>query len=103
MLQVYNITLSYGPRLVLDDVSFTLSRGEKAGLIGINGAGKSSLLKIVAGQLSQDAGLVLRPRTLGYLSQDVAHEDPVLAEGTVREYIFGGTGLDEAVRAYEAL
>src|SRR3989442_1152303 len=49
MLQVNNISLSYGPRLVLDDVSFTVAPGEKAGLIGVNGAGKSSLLKIVAG------------------------------------------------------
>ena len=103
MLQVSNITLSYGARLVLDDVSFTLSRGEKAGLIGINGAGKSSLLKIVAGYLSADEGTVVRPRTMGYLSQDVAHEDPVLAAGLVRDYIFGGSGLDEAVTVYEAL
>src|SRR5690242_15764179 len=103
MLQVYNISLSYGPRLVLDDVSFTLGQGEKAGLIGINGAGKSSLLKIVAGLLTPDGGKVLAPRTLGYLSQDVAHEDPVVADGTVRDYIFGGTGLDVAVHEYETL
>ena len=38
MLQVNNISLSYGPRLVLDDVSFTVAPGEKAGLIGVNGA-----------------------------------------------------------------
>jgi ATP-binding cassette subfamily F protein 3 len=103
MLQVSNVSLSYGPRLVLDDVSFTIGRGEKAGLIGINGAGKSSLLKIIAGHGSPDAGTVLLPRTVGYLSQDVAHEDPVAAGGTVRDYIFSGTGLDEAVREYEIL
>src|SRR6266699_3077448 len=45
MLQVNHIRLSYGPRLVLDDVSFTVAPGEKAGLIGVNGAGKSSLLE----------------------------------------------------------
>ncbi|MGI8586370.1 MAG: ABC-F family ATP-binding cassette domain-containing protein [Chloroflexia bacterium] len=103
MLQVSNITLSYGPRLILDDVSFTLGKGEKAGLIGINGAGKSSLLKIVADEMRPDAGSLLRPRTVGYLSQDVAHEESVVAEGTVRDYIFGGNGLDLAVRDYEAL
>ena len=45
MLQVNHIKLSYGARLILDDVSFTVAPGEKAGLIGVNGAGKSSLLK----------------------------------------------------------
>src|SRR5213596_2103703 len=88
MLQVNNISLSYGPRLVLDDVSFTVAPGEKAGLIGVNGAGKSSLLKIIAGLLDADGGTVMLPRTYGYLSQDVAHEDPVAGEGTVRDFIF---------------
>src|SRR5690349_11498314 len=103
MLQVSNVSLSYGPRLVLDDVSFTIGRGEKAGLIGINGAGKSSLLKIIAGHMSPDAGTVLLPRTVGYLSQDVAHETPVTGGGTVRDYIFSGTGLDATIADYEAL
>ena len=103
MLQVNHISLSYGPRLVLDDVSFTVAPGEKAGLIGVNGAGKSSLLKIVAGYQSADSGTVLLPRTVGYLAQDVAHETPVAGGGTVRDFIFSGTGLDEAVAAYEAL
>jgi ATPase subunit of ABC transporter with duplicated ATPase domains len=103
MLQVTNLTLTYGPRLILDDVSCTVSAGEKAGLIGINGAGKSSLLKIVAGLLTPDEGTVTRPRTWGYLSQDVAHEDSIAADSTVRDYIFGGSGLAEAIHAYDAL
>ncbi len=73
MLQVNHIHLSYGPRLILDDVSFTVAPGEKAGLIGVNGAGKSSLVKIIAGLQEADAGKVLRPRSYGYLSQDMAH------------------------------
>src|SRR5579859_1186004 len=103
MLHVTNLSLSYGPRLILDGVSFTISKGEKAGLIGINGAGKSSLLKIIADEMSADAGTILRPRTVGYLSQDVAHEEPVVADGLIRDYIFSGTGLDQAIREYEAL
>jgi ATP-binding cassette subfamily F protein 3 len=103
MLQVSNLSVAYGPRQILDDVSFTISQGEKVGLIGVNGAGKSSLLKIVAEQMSADSGTIVRARTVGYLSQDVAHEDPVVADGTVRDYVFSGTGLDEAVRAYDAL
>ncbi len=63
MLQVNHIHLSYGPRLVLDDVSFTVAPGEKAGLIGVNGAGKSSLLKIIAGVQEADSGKVVLPRS----------------------------------------
>ena len=103
MLQVSRITLTYGPRLILDDVSFTVAPGEKAGLIGVNGAGKSSLLKIVAGLQDADGGTVSRPRSFGYLSQDVAHETPVTHGGTVRDFIFSSTGLDEAIADYEQL
>src|SRR5256885_287721 len=103
MLQVNHIHLSYGPRLVLDDVSFTVAPGEKAGLIGVNGAGKSSLLKIIAGLQESDSGNVTLPRSHGYLSQDVAHETSVADGITVRDYIFNSTGLDEAIRAYEEL
>ncbi|TMC24804.1 MAG: ABC-F family ATP-binding cassette domain-containing protein, partial [Chloroflexi bacterium] len=74
MLQVNNVSLSYGPRLVLDDVSFTVAPREKAGLIGVNGAGKSSLLKIVARVQEADSSTVMLPRSHGYLSQDVAHD-----------------------------
>jgi len=103
MLQVNHIRLAYEPRLVLDDVSFTVAPGEKAGLIGVNGAGKSSLLKIIAGLLDADGGTVMLPRTYGYLSQDVVHEDPVAGEGTVRDFIFSSTGLDAAISTYEEL
>lgn len=103
MLQVNHLQLSYGPRLILDDVSFTVAPGEKAGLIGVNGAGKSSLLKIVAGLQQADAGNVMRPRTFGYLSQDVAHETSVEEGITVRDFVFSSTGLDSALKSYEEL
>src|SRR6266700_1927427 len=103
MLQVNHIRLSYGPRLVLDDVSFTVAPGEKAGLIGVNGAGKSSLLKIIAGLQEADGGKVLLPRTYGYLSQDVAHESTVTGGNTVRDYIFNSIGLDAALHTFEEL
>src|SRR5215471_16662879 len=103
MLQTNHITLSYGPRLVLDDVSFTVAPGEKAGLIGVNGAGKSSLLKIIAGLQDADRGTFMLPRTYGYLSQDIAHETSVAEGGTVRDFIFNSIGLDAAIEAYEEL
>src|SRR5882757_5574491 len=103
MLQVNHISLAYGARVILDGVSFTVAPGEKAGLIGVNGAGKSSLLKIIAGLQQSDRGKVSHPRSFGYLSQDVAHETSVAEGTTVREFIFSSTGLDQAVRDYEAL
>ena len=103
MLQVNHLQLSYGPRLILDDVSFTVAPGEKAGLIGVNGAGKSSLLKIVAGLQEKDGGTISLPRTYGYLSQDVAHETPISGGNTVRDFIFSSTGLDKAIVTYEDL
>src|SRR2546421_12881071 len=105
MLQVNNVSLSYGPRLVLDDVSFTVAPGEKAGLIGVNGAGKSSLLKIVARVQEADSSTVMLPRSHGYLSQDVAH-DYGTADGqgtSMRNFIFSSTGLNTASNSYQTL
>ncbi|HLL79326.1 MAG TPA: ATP-binding cassette domain-containing protein, partial [Ktedonobacteraceae bacterium] len=103
MLQINHLQLSYGPRVVLDDVSFTVAPGEKAGLIGVNGAGKSSLLKIIVGIQEPDSGNVMLPRSYGYLSQDVAHEAPVEEGMTVRDYIYNSVGLDEAIASFESL
>lgn len=103
MLQVNHIQLSYGPRLILDDISCTVAPGEKAGLIGVNGAGKSSLLKIIAGLQEADGGTIIRPKSYGYLSQDVAHETSVVEGTTVRDFVFASTGLNKAVARYEEL
>src|SRR2546421_4033898 len=94
MLQVNTISLSYGPRLVLDDVSFTVAPGEKAGLIGVNGAGKSSLLKIVAGIHEGDSGKEVLPRRFCYPSQDVADEKTGAESKTVRDFIFYSNRLN---------
>jgi macrolide transport system ATP-binding/permease protein len=63
----------YGAELVLSGVSFVLNRGERAGLVGENGVGKSTLLRIVAGEATADGGEVAIPDDVdvGYLAQDV--------------------------------
>ena len=73
MLTINNVYLQYGDRVVLDRVSFTLQEGERVGLVGVNGAGKSTTLKIIAGYLSPHEGNVTMPKgaTLGFLHQDM--------------------------------
>ena len=62
ILTMDNITKAYGERAVLSGVSFSLEEGEKVGVIGINGTGKSTLLKILAGVEEPDEGSVILAR-----------------------------------------
>ncbi len=72
MYYVRDISVKYGERILLDDVSFMISPKERIGLIGRNGAGKSTLLKIIAGQSKPDDGFLEFPSktTIGYLRQE---------------------------------
>ena len=56
MLQVSNLSKSFGDTPILDRVSFVINPGERVGLIGPNGCGKTTLLKIILGELQPDAG-----------------------------------------------
>ena len=81
ILQVDHLSFSYGADTVFEDVSFTMALGEKLALVAPNGQGKSTLLKLIAGELTADEGRVLMPKgtRVGYLHQ--SHEpDPT---GTV--------------------
>ena len=71
LVTIEHLTKSYTERLLFDDTSFSINEGEKIGLIGVNGTGKSTLLKIVAGLEDADSGSVVRGRSLyiRYLSQ----------------------------------
>ncbi|HEX6510085.1 MAG TPA: ABC-F family ATP-binding cassette domain-containing protein [Chloroflexota bacterium] len=71
MLQVSNLSKTFGAELVLSNISFTLSPGARAGLVGANGSGKSTLLRIIAGELEPDAGSVrvIPTGSVAYLPQ----------------------------------
>ncbi len=72
MLRINHIKKYYSDRCLFEDLSFEVFPGEKVGLIGINGCGKSSLFKIITGTLEKDGGKVLIDGRLGYLPQDLS-------------------------------
>lgn len=74
VLSCKDICKSYGIRDVLKNTTFSINEGEKVGIIGANGEGKSTLFKIISKELSQDSGEIFidKNKTLGYLSQTLA-------------------------------
>ncbi|MGN6198860.1 ABC-F family ATP-binding cassette domain-containing protein, partial [Humibacter sp.] len=101
------VSLSYGARTVLTDVSLTVPPGSRVGLIGENGVGKSTMLRVLAGAEAADRGSVARPTRTGFLWQEVRfapHEtldslvEHALAEvrAVERELDAAGVALGEA-------
>ncbi|MFC5467421.1 ABC-F family ATP-binding cassette domain-containing protein [Cohnella suwonensis] len=88
LLSVENISKSYSDKMLFENVTFGVETGEKIGIIGVNGTGKSTLLKVIAGIESPDVGQVSIGRSvvLRMLAQD-----PVFAPGeTALEHVLGG-------------
>lgn len=77
LLTIDNMSKSYTERMLFDNVTFGINEGEKIGVIGINGTGKSTLLKIIAGLEDVDSGLVTRGKKvrIGYLPQTPVFDD----------------------------
>lgn len=100
LLAVRNLSLKFGGPALFENVNFQVDAGERVCLIGRNGAGKSSLLKIIAGKLEPDAGeiAVARGSRVAFLAQEV----PEGLAGTVREIVLRGLGeAGEKLLAYE--
>ena len=77
VLDVQNLTLSFGENTLFDGVSFDIKEKEKVGLIGVNGAGKTSLFKIIKGDYTADTGacFISKNATLGYMEQHTCSEN----------------------------
>ncbi len=77
---VEEVTLQVGHRTLLDRVSWRLGPGDRVGIVGVNGSGKTSLLRLLRGELKPVAGRVVTGRTVrsAYLSQEVTELDPAL-------------------------
>jgi len=102
MLQVSNITKHYGDALILDGDTFTLNPGERVGLIGPNGCGKTTLLRIITGQKTADSGSVQHdPHDLrvGYLEQGLSYHDDATLDHILRAEQIALESLEARVAA----
>jgi heme exporter protein A len=102
MLQVSNLSVARGGKLLLHDVSFSVQPGQALVLRGANGVGKTSLLRCIAGLQTPTSGIILAPETVAY----AAHADGLKGQLSVLENlkfwadIYGGPRPDAALNSY---
>jgi ATPase subunit of ABC transporter with duplicated ATPase domains len=95
MITAHHLHIRAGARVLVDDASFRIGPGDKVGLVGRNGAGKTTMTRILAGEALPAAGEVTRSGAVGYLPQDPRTGDlQVLA----LDRILSARGLDDVVR-----
>lgn len=89
MLNIHNLSVSFGGTYLFEEVTFRLGSGDRVGLVGKNGAGKSTMLKILAGDIRPDSGNIAAEKEIriGFLRQDI-------------DFVQGRTVLEEAYQAF---
>lgn len=94
VINIEHISKLYGDRMVLDDLSCSVDAGDKIGIIGVNGTGKSTLLRMIAGDEEPDSGTIIfsRGMTVGCLPQNPDFPE----KGSVLSYVCEGSGEDYA-------
>lgn len=100
LISIESISKSYSEKILLDEISLGINEGDKIGIVGVNGVGKSTLLKIIAGIEKPDSGRITKGSSVSveYLSQSPDF-DP---EATVLEQVFkGDSPMMKLVREYE--
>ncbi|OYQ36889.1 glycosyl transferase family 2 [Flavobacterium cyanobacteriorum] len=92
MLNIHNLSVSFGGTYLFEEVTFRLGAGDRVGLVGKNGAGKSTMLKILSGELQPDSGTIASEKEIkiGFLKQDI-------------DFVKGRTVLDEAYQAFDEI
>lgn len=90
MVGVNELTVNFGERYLFNSISFIINKNDRIGLVGKNGAGKSSLLKIIAGESESDGGNISMPAgfRVGYLPQDM-------------DFVHGNTVMEEAKSVFK--
>ncbi|MBP0903151.1 ATP-binding cassette domain-containing protein [Mariniflexile gromovii] len=89
MMNIHNLSISFQGEYLFEDITFKLVNGDRVGLIGKNGAGKSTMLKILSKEMEPDTGQIAADKELkiGFLKQDI-------------DFILGRTVLEEAYEAF---
>ena len=92
MLNIHNLSVSFGGEYLFEEITFRLGAGDRVGLIGKNGAGKSTLLKILSNEMEPDTGQIAADKDLkiGFLKQDI-------------DFVEGRTVLEESYQAFEEI
>jgi len=101
LLQLDNISLTFGEKTLFNSISTIINPDERIGLVGPNGAGKSTMLKIIAGEIHPDSGNInmSKAATVGYLPQDGVDPDPTRTVYEEMESAFQGIQqLEEQVQ-----
>ncbi|MDT0650577.1 ribosomal protection-like ABC-F family protein [Autumnicola edwardsiae] len=92
MLNIHNLSVSFNGEYLFEEITFRLGAGDRVGLIGKNGAGKSTMLRIISGEQEYDTGSIAKDKELriGFLKQDI-------------DFVKGRTVLQEAQQAFEEI
>ena len=92
MLNIHNLSVSFGGTYLFEEVTFRLGSGDRVGLVGKNGAGKSTMLKILAKDFAPDSGQIATEKEvkMGFLRQDI-------------DFVKGRSVLEEAYQAFEEI
>nr|WP_294935185.1 ABC-F family ATP-binding cassette domain-containing protein [uncultured Flavobacterium sp.] len=92
MLNIHNLSVSFGGTYLFEEVTFRLGAGDRVGLVGKNGAGKSTMLKILSRDFAPDSGSIATEKEvkIGFLRQDI-------------DFVKGRTVLEEAYQAFEEI
>ncbi|MEZ4802024.1 MAG: ABC-F family ATP-binding cassette domain-containing protein [Gelidibacter sp.] len=92
MLNIHNLSISFQGEYLFEDITFRLGNGDRIGLIGKNGAGKSTMLKILSKEMEPDSGQIAADKNLsiGFLKQDI-------------DFVFGRTVLEESYEAFKEI
>lgn len=102
LFRLNNLSLAFGDQPLLDQVNLTIHKGERIGILGQNGAGKSTFMKVLMGQIVPDSGELWRAESIkvAYLDQSLPAQD----EQTIYDYIANGLeGLGAVLARYHAL